>query len=51
MEKEKWTKVPGEGVTPVTLDGAAWEKEKAELIMARDEATGKLKVSLNRILW
>ncbi|KAF9452906.1 hypothetical protein P691DRAFT_659626 [Macrolepiota fuliginosa MF-IS2] len=42
-EKEKWR--AGADIVPASTDGAAWEKEKAELIKARDEAAEKLQVS------
>lgn len=45
-EKEKWTKASAEGVAAVPADSGAWEKEKAELVKARDEAADKLKASM-----
>ncbi|KXN81784.1 Nucleoprotein TPR [Leucoagaricus sp. SymC.cos] len=46
-EKEKWTKAGTEATAaPLSTDAAAWEKEKAELAKARDEATEKLKATI-----
>jgi hypothetical protein len=46
-EKEKLIKAATEGAAaaPAPTDAGAWEKEKAELIKARDEVTEKLKVT------
>ncbi len=43
-EKEKLSKTGAESTAPTTTDSTAWEKEKTELVKARDEATDKLKV-------
>ncbi|KAJ3573187.1 hypothetical protein NP233_g2600 [Leucocoprinus birnbaumii] len=45
-EKDKWSKASAEGAAPAPVDAGAWEKEKAELIKARDEAAEKLKASI-----
>lgn len=47
-EKEKWNEISAEGAAVAApLDNAAWEKEKTEIIRARDEATEKLNVSVD----
>lgn len=47
-EKEKWNETSAEGAAVAApLDNAAWEKEKTEIIRARDEATEKLNVSVD----
>lgn len=44
-EKERLTKAGTENGTPATTDSTAWEKERAELVKARDETADKLKVN------
>lgn len=44
-EKERLSKAGGESTAPTTTDSIAWEKEKAELVKARDETADKLKVN------
>ncbi|XP_006462514.1 hypothetical protein AGABI2DRAFT_71914 [Agaricus bisporus var. bisporus H97] len=46
-EKEKWNETSAEGAAVAApLDNAAWEKEKTEIIRARDEATEKLNATI-----